>query len=140
MNPRKIFTIFFITVLFFLLSCSKDDNPTSPEDSIVGTWVLTKIIIPNFGNMELTPQEAGLSITFKMKSDKTFETIYTESGNTETETGTWSISDGKITLTSSTGETQTLDYTIEGNKLRVPTQIQIENMGELSVIMEFTKQ
>lgn len=140
MNLKKIFTIILTTTFIFLMSCSKDDNPVSSEDQIVGTWVLTKLILPNYGNMELTPEQAGISLTFKMKSDKTFEVIIVESGTTTNDSGTWNAANGKLTMKSKSGEEETFDYTIQGNKLRVTTQMDIENLGNMTVIMEFTKQ
>jgi len=145
MKRTKLFTLLLITLIVFASACNKDDNPVSPENDIVGTWVLTKLILPDYGNMEITPQQAGISATFKMKSDHTFEVTFTDSDGSDTDTGTWSVSNGKITMKSSSGETQTFDYEISGNKLRITLQMDlselgIAGMGNMRVIMEFTKQ
>ncbi|MEJ5351161.1 MAG: lipocalin family protein [Melioribacteraceae bacterium] len=141
---EKLFTLFLITLLIFTASCNKEDNPVSPENDIVGTWVLTKLILPDYGNMEINPQQAGISVTFKMKSDHTFEATFTDSEGSETDTGTWSVSNGKITMKSNSGETQTFDYEISGNKLRITLQMDLSEFGmpgvNTRVIMEFTKQ
>jgi len=145
MKRTKLFTLLLITLIVFASACNKDDNPVSPENDIVGTWVLTKLILPDYGNMEITPQQVGISATFKMKSDHTFEVTFTDADGSDTDTGTWSVSNGKITMKSSSGETQTFDYEISGNKLRITLQMDlselgIAGMGNMRVIMEFTKQ
>ncbi len=145
MIRKKILVSFIITLIIFATACNKDDNPVSPENDMVGTWVLTKIILPDYGNMEITPEQAGVSVTLKIKSDHTFEITFIDSEGTNTETGTWSVSNGKITIKSSSGETQTLDYEFSGNKLRITSQMDlsglgIAGMGNMRVIMEFTKQ
>lgn len=146
MKAAKFFTIPFTILIIALTGCDKkDDNPVSPDESIFGTWVLTKVTLPDFGNMELNPQAMGLSVTFKMKSDHTFEMIFVDPEGSNIDTGTWSISNGKITMKSSSGDEVSLDYVLEGNKLKITMQMDVSEFGlpgsgEMRVIMEFTKQ
>ncbi|MCX7798557.1 MAG: lipocalin family protein [Melioribacter sp.] len=142
---KKIILTSFILLLVFTSCDKKDDNPVSPDEDIFGTWILTKVILPDYGNMELDPRAMGLSATFKMKSDHTFEMTFVDSDGTSTDTGTWSISDGKITMKSSSGDEVVFNYELSGNKMRITMQMNVSEFGlpgsgEMRVIMEFTKQ
>ncbi len=152
MRKEKLFTILtslFVSLLIILTTgCdNKDKNPVSPEDNIVGTWVLTKLILPDFG-MEYEPKTLGMNATFKMKSDKTFEVVFTDKQGSDTDLGTWSISNGKITMKSNSGDTQVFDYELSGNNLRITLTMDVSDLGlsnipgsgAVKVIMEFTKQ
>ncbi len=133
--------VILLFVSLFFAGCDKDDDPTSSSgDELVGTWVLTKITLISLGNTELTPQQVGYSATIIMKSDKTFSATYTDSDGTTTDSGTWSVANGKLTLKSSLGETQELPYGKTGNKLTVETVLEVPTFGELPVRLEFTKQ
>lgn len=136
----KMLVILLFVSLFFA-GCDKDDDPASSSgDELVGTWVLTKITLISLGNTELTPQQVGYSATIIMKSDKTFSATYTDSDGTTTDSGTWSVANGKLTLKSSVGETQELPYGMTGNKLTVETVLEVPTFGEIPVRLEFTKQ
>lgn len=145
MKTKKLFTILFSILILIVAGCDKEENPTGPENDIVGTWVLTKVILPDYGNMEVNPQPLGLQMTLKVNSDKTFEMTVVDSDSTETDTGTWSISNGKITIKSNTGETLVFDYELTGNQLKITMQFDVSEfglsgMGQTRVIMVFTKQ
>lgn len=140
----KLYSKMLILLLFvslFVTGCDKDDDPASSSgNELVGTWVLTKITLTSLGNTELTPQQVGYSATIIMKSDKTFTATYTDSDGTSTDSGTWSAANGKLTLKSSTGETEELPYGLSGNKLTVQTMLEVPTFGEIPVRLEFTKQ
>lgn len=140
MKPNKFLSILLVS-LILITGCSKDDNPTSSSgDELVGTWALTKIILTSLGNTELTPAQAGLSGTIIMRSDRTFTATFTDSDGPSTDSGTWSVANGKITLKSSSGETQTWPYGLTGNKLTLETNLDVPNLGNIPVRLEFTKQ
>ncbi len=140
MKPSKILSLLLIA-LMILTGCSKDDNPTSSDgDNLVGTWVLTKIILTSLGNTELSPSQAGFSATIIMRSDRTFTATYSDSDGPSTDSGTWSVADGKLTMKSSTGETQVWPFGLSGNKLTVETNLEVPNLGNIPVRLEFTKQ
>ncbi len=140
MKISKILSLLLIALLI-LTGCSKDDNPSSSEgDNLVGTWVLTKIILTSLGNTELNPQQVGFSGTIIMRSDRTFSATFTDANGPRTDTGTWSVSNGKISMKSSSGETQVWPFGITGNKLTIETNLEIPNLGNIPVRLEFTKQ
>jgi len=139
---RSALLLAVIVVAVFISSCNddKDDNPVSSSgDELVGTWVLTKIIIPSYGNAEMTPEQAGITATFILRTDRTFTVTTTDSTGTEVETGTWSAANGKVSLKGDT-ETVEMPYTLTGNKLTVETVYTFEPFGEVNVKLELTKQ
>lgn len=138
---RNKFLIVLLVLATLLASCSKDDNPTSSSgDELVGTWVLTKIILISLGNTELNPAQVGFSGTIIMKSDRTFSATFTDADGPSTDSGTWSAANGKLTLKSSSGDTQVWPYGLSGNKLTIETNLEIPNLGNIPVRLEFTKQ
>lgn len=138
---RNKFLIVLLILATLLTGCSKDDNPTSSSgDELVGTWVLTKIILISLGNTELNPAQVGFSGTIIMKSDRTFSATFTDADGPSTDSGTWSAANGKLTLKSSSGDTQVWPYGLSGNKLTIETNLEIPNLGNIPVRLEFTKQ
>lgn len=143
MKTLKTFQIFLVlaALVFAASSCGKDDNPASSDGSeLVGKWKLTKITLTTIGNLELSPNDIGIAVTFDLKSDRTFAATVTDSSGTTVETGTWSVANGKITMKSSDGTSEELPYSISGNKLFVDSVIELDNFGEVPGRMEFTKQ
>lgn len=139
----KLYKVLFLIMIAVILitGCSKDDNPASSAgDELVGTWVMTKIILTSLGNTELTPSAVGYSATIIMKSDRTFTANYADSDGATTDAGTWSVANGKLSLKSSTGETQETPYTLNGNKLTIETTLDVPTFGQIPVKLEFTKQ
>lgn len=142
MKLYKVFSLLMIAVIL-MTGCAKDDNPTSSAgDELVGTWVMTKIILTTLGNTELTPSAVGYSATIIMKSDRTFTANYADPDGATTDAGTWSVANGKLSLKSSTGETEETPYTLNGNKLTIETTLDVPLISPLPVPvkLEFTKQ
>jgi uncharacterized cupin superfamily protein len=140
MKLYKVLSLLMIAVIL-ITGCAKDDNPTSSAgDELVGTWVMTKIILTSLGNTELTPAAVGYSATIIMKSDRTFTANYADSDGATSDAGTWSVANGKLSLKSSTGETQEMPYTLSGNKLTTETTLEVPTFGQIPVKLEFTKQ
>lgn len=142
MNSLRQSTLLLVLIALAVLasSCKKDDDPVSSNgDELVGIWVLTKIIVPAYGNAEMTPEQAGISATFILRSDRTFSVTTADSSGTSVETGTWSAANGKVSLK---GDTETIEmpYTLSGNKLTVETVYTFEPFGEVNVKLELTKQ
>jgi hypothetical protein len=140
MKLYKVLSLLVIAVIL-MTGCSKEDNPTSSAgDELVGTWVMTKIILTSLGNTELTPSAVGYSATIIMKSDRTFTANYADSDGATTDAGTWSVANGKLSLKSNDGETQETPYTLNGNKLTIETTLDVPTFGQIPVKLEFTKQ
>ncbi|MBX3007779.1 MAG: lipocalin family protein [Melioribacteraceae bacterium] len=135
------FIYILLISLLIVTACGKDDNPTeSNGDNLVGTWVLTKITIVSGGNLEISPATIGTSATIIIRSDRTFTATTTDSEGTSTETGTWSVANGKITMKTNDGSSEEIPYTVNGNKLTIETVMEIAAFGEVQAKLEFTKQ
>jgi hypothetical protein len=124
------------------VGCKEDINlPNISENDIIGTWILTKIIAsyPS-GKKELTPQEANLTMTIILNSDKTFLQNQNSKGQITNNSGTWSIANGVLTVISTSG-TFTLLCRLYGNILQVASTIIDPDSGNiLPLTLELTKQ
>jgi hypothetical protein len=124
------------------VGCKEDINlPNISENDIIGTWILTKIIAsyPS-GKKELTPQEANLTMTIILNSDKTFQQNQNSKGQITNNSGTWSIANGVLTVISTSG-TFTLLCRLYGNILQVASTIIDPDSGNiLPLTLELTKQ
>lgn len=142
MAAKKIFLLLVISICILVVNSCKEDNPVSPEDQLVGTWVLTKLTMTSQGQTIVqTPAEAGVQVTLIIRSNKTYQMTQTDQSGTVTETGTWSATDKEISAKSSDGKIEVIPYILAGNKLSLTVQIAIETGGnKFPVIMEFTKQ
>ena len=144
----KHIKIFFPLLIVFFSSltfngCKKDDsNPVAPGDELVGTWQLTKLTITYLGTKyDYTPAQANFSMTLVIKSDRTYQTTTVDQGVTSIESGTWSLSNGKINIKHQDGSTESVSYTLVGNKLTYDTTSPSGPNGEeLPTTLEFTKQ
>ncbi len=130
--------VLFGFVALFSISCGDDNPVASEEESIVGTWVLTKMTA-TFSGVTLTIPADEMSITVTIKSDNTYQATIIEEGITTPETGTWSISGNTVTLTDSDGEITTATFTIEGNKLTI-SFTETEEGVVLTIVQEFVRQ
>ena len=140
MTVKKILLLLLISICILVVNSCKDDNPVSPEDQLVGTWVLTKLTMTSQGQTIVqTPAEAGVQITLILRSNKTYQMTQTDASGTETDTGTWSSTDKEISVKSSDGTTEVVPYILAGNKLSLTVQIE-EGGIKFPVILEFTKQ
>lgn len=129
-----------ISICILVVNSCKEDNLVSPEDQLVGTWVLTKLTVTRQGQTIVqTPAEAGVQITLILRSDKTYQMTQTDPSGTVTETGTWSSTDKEISAKSSDGKIEVIPYILAGNKLSLTVQVE-EGGIKLPIILEFTKQ
>lgn len=104
MKRLTFFKLSFCIVIFsvlFLTACSKDD---SAEETIVGNWKVISYEITNFEN--------------------TGETIDDTQG--ETTRPVFEFTDNNILIIDWFDETQTVNYTIEGNTIRFSRAIAFE--------------
>lgn len=137
-----IYKIFLLSLLLGLaIGCSDDDkSSTEPETgerdpALVGTWQLTKILSP----LATAPGAIGLSLTavFEDNGTVTFTTI--DIDGTAIDTGTWSTSDGNLTINLEGEDSATSPYTIDGSTANI-TEYPIEYGGtSILASLEFTK-
>ena len=135
------FLVFIIVSVVLLSACKKDDNPVASNgDELVGVWVLSKVIVPAYNNAELTPEYLGTSVKFDIRSDRSFTATVTDTSGTDIQTGTWSASNGTVSLKGNDGTSQDMPYSVSGNTLTVETVYTIDPFGEVNAKMLFTKQ
>ncbi|MGK9368447.1 lipocalin family protein [Melioribacter sp. Ez-97] len=137
---KNLLKSLLVLSLLTFIACSEDSNPTSSEPTLTGTWKLTAITIhTDSGDLNLLPEAIGYSMTVVLNEDGTYQATYTDADGQYTETGTWTESDGKLTITVD-GLPETVEYTLSGNKLTFSTTMDIEGFGTQNVTLEFTKQ
>ena len=98
---RKHFmTLMALVCAIFILSltgCKKD-----PAEMIIGTWQETEAIYTEKVNGEITDTysliEPGETITMTFNMDNTYTTKTVSEDGTYEDTGTWSITDDKLTI------------------------------------------
>ena len=141
-QKKSLLSVFIILTALTIVGCKEDNNaPNISENDIIGTWILTKIIAsyPS-GKKELTPQEANLTMTIILNSDKTFQQNQNSKGQITNNSGTWSIANGVLTVISTSG-TFTLLCRLYGNILQVASTIIDPDSGNiLPLTLELTKQ
>ena len=130
----------FLTFANF--SCKEEViGPVVSENEIIGTWQLTKIIAsyPS-GVKELTPAEENISFTITLNDNKTYQRNQDYNGDIINDSGSWSLSNGILTLNSTSGFV-TFPIKVNGNILQVATSLPDPDSGVLTpVTLEFTKQ
>jgi hypothetical protein len=140
---KKIFfTIIFITAIIIFFSCEEEIvNPDIPESEIIGTWVLTKIIVSYpIGEREITPQSRNLALTIELKSNNTFMRHQNNQGEITNDQGTWSIEMGVLALVTSSN-TYTFPCRLNNNILLAATSvIDPDTKFLIPLKLELTKQ
>lgn len=140
MSKSRFLTVIVLTVFIalFFINCGDDNPAASAEESLVGTWVLTKMTATSSeGTLTFTPEQ--ISVTVTIKSDHTYQATIIQQGITTTETGTWSISGNTVTFTDSDGESTAVTFTIEGNELTI-TFTETDNGEQVTIVQEFVRQ
>jgi hypothetical protein len=142
---KKLIYILFL-ILFasaFIISCSDDDDDstTGPDSndgldqSLVGTWVLTKILSP----IAASPEDVGIALTVVFNDDGSMELTSEDAESTATYPGTWSTKNGELTITLEESEPGTSPYSINGNIATI-SQFPVEFQGNtILASLEFTK-
>ncbi len=148
MNNSKYKSVQFISLLFSLIiiivSCK--DAATEPElvvdQKLVGTWKLTKIITSlGSQDVELTPEQAGISSTVTFNSNLTFHSISIDADSVRTEdTGTWGTLNGELTIKISGGETMKGTYKfLDNGDVSIDRKVKL-SQGEIFATLVYTKQ
>jgi hypothetical protein len=116
MKKIALFSLALTLGLGSLSSCKKYEDDTmfmtlrTPSNRLTGDWKLTQTSDKNDANPQTGETEGG-TIIFSYKKDGVFTYTFSFSGNTQTVTGTWKLTDDKkqisMTVTSGT-ETDTL--------------------------------
>ena len=147
-NFKLALVILASALMFLSFGCNKDDenNPVGGGDSgLVGSWTLTGATInPGTDSAQVFNQTllqlAGVSMVLAVNGDGSYSMTTTDSDGTSVETGTWSVSNGNITITAQGEQPFTTTYSISGNQLTLNVN-EIEFGGDaFPAILIFTKQ
>ena len=109
----------FILLSLFSISCEELDrlNPTeSTVNPIIGVWEWTETILTTGSTSQTTLSDDDHTITYICGEDGTFSYQEIIEGDIESGGGTWSTTNGKLTMVVD-GDTVILDFTINGNIL-----------------------
>lgn len=124
MLTRKFLIVMFISIFLFLsilMNCDDDKSPTSADNSIIGTWELTKLTIVTTTETTVIDESLlsamGAYWTLTIKSNNEFESDYNLEAGPENETGMYSTSGNTLTVNFDSGGSDTFNYTLDGNKL-----------------------
>ena len=145
LNKIKLVLLCLSSFLVFFISCEKD-NPTEPNENanIIGIWEISKVTTVYQGETVIYSKEEievmGLIWTLTFKADNTMEQTTNISGPLVTFPGTWSTSEGNLTmiLTPTSGETASIVYEYGINDNILQLNWCMPNGTELEA--EFTKQ
>ena len=125
-----------------MISCSDDKSSTEPEaaqgidQALVGTWKLTKILAP----IATTPAAVGLDLSANFSADGTLQFTTTDVDGTVIDNGTWSTSDGNLTITIEGEDAASSPYTVVDNITTI-TAFPVDFQGTMVLAsLEFTKQ
>jgi hypothetical protein len=143
MRNISIKSVLVLLLIGILISCSDDKkSSTEPEgngdndQSLVGTWKLTKILAP----IATTPQAVGLDLTANFAADGTLQFTTVDADGTTIDGGTWSSSDGVLTITIEGEDPAASPYTVVGNIATI-SAFPVDFQGSvLLASLEFTKQ
>ena len=141
-RQRKLLLSFLIILTIVITNGCDDEiiNPDISEDEIIGTWVLTKIIVSYpIGQKEQSPTEENLALTITLKNDKSYLRSQNNKGQITKDAGTWSITHGLLSLTSDS-KTFTFPCRLNENILQVAATVVDPNSGFMIPIrLEFSK-
>ena len=126
--------IIFLLLGVLITNCSEDDD----EETLIGTWMLTKMRTVYPVNEELDPAEYGYSETLTVRDDNSFTRVITAYEETTTINGTWATSGGKIIYTIE-GETEEIEYSLKGDKLEISDEITLYG-SSVPLILIYTRQ
>ncbi len=143
LSNRKIYLVFLILLAFFFIAGCEDD-PTEPEveleidQNLVGTWELTKITKP----IVTTPALAGIALTAVFNQDATlqFTTIDFSDTTTTIDPGTWSASEGVLTITLEDEDPKSSPYTVSDSLATIDEYSVLFNGTVIVAGLEFTRQ
>ena len=105
--------------ILFIVGC--DNSTESSVDPLVGVWEGTEMTVSNDEMSEtyqLNDPTSDLgTITYIFGADGIYSNTSVSSYGTESDSGTWSSTGGKLTLMDGDNYTEVIDLTISGNTL-----------------------
>ena len=139
----KLVLMLSLTLLPFS-EYSNDVDPTGPgANKLIGTWKLETTTTfygsftdPDSSNATTLGSDFNFTLTIK---DNTWTIDFISLGETESSSGTWSVSGNKITVKEQGEPDETSDYSISGNRLTITSSETIDGYTTFE-ISEFTRQ
>ena len=139
----KLVLMLSLTLLPFS-AFSDDHYPTGPgANKLIGTWKLDttttfygSLTNPDSSNATTLGSDFSFTLTIK---DNTWTIDFISLGETESSSGTWSVSGNKITVKEQGEPDETSDYSISGNRLTITSSETIDGYTTFE-ISEFTRQ
>lgn len=142
-SSKKLALTVVIALAFIFVNCKDDEsNPAAPpeqDSNLIGTWELLEAYVPSM-NITVNAQDLGISVTASFLENSNFEFSTTDSSGTEIESGTWSTSNGSLTLKSDDGTDEVIPYTIDGNVGILKSTYEIQPGFEVPADFKFIKQ
>ncbi len=131
---KRLFFLTAILAVLGLYSCEKE-----PSQKILGTWDAVSIEVNTAGvNMTIDMSEMNYKVQFTFKADGT-GTIYVDSqGEKGTEDFVYEISGDNLIMTKD-GETITVPFRIEGERLTLEVSEGIDGQGLTQGKIHFQK-
>lgn len=131
---KRLFFLTAILAVLGLYSCEKE-----PSQKILGTWDAVSIEVNTAGvNMTIDMSEMDYKVQFTFKADGT-GTIYVDSqGEKGTEDFVYEISGDNLIMTKD-GETITVPFRIEGERLTLEVSEGIDGQGLTQGKIHFQK-
>ena len=130
--------LLLISILLIIAGCDKESTTESSVDPLVGVWEGTEMTVSNDQTSvtyQLNDPTSDIgTITYIFGEDGVFSNTSISSSGTESYSGTWSSTGGKLTMIDDEG-TEVIDFTISGNTL---TLTGVEDGVTMSIT--FTKQ
>lgn len=137
--------ILMLSLTLLLFSAFSDNNdPTSPgANKLIGIWKLNttstfygSLTDPDSSNVTTLGSDFSFTLTIK---DKYWTIEFISLGETESSSGTWSVSGNTITIKEKGEPDETSDYSISGNRLTITSSETIDGYTTFEVA-EFTRQ
>ena len=122
-NSTVLKFILMLSLSLLMFSACGDDDPTGPGvDSIVGVW---KAVTNTTSYGSLTSPDSTEVITFgtdmqftmTINDDNTWSSVVVVSGETQSDSGTWSFSGNTVTFKNPDEPESTFDFSTSGNTL-----------------------
>ena len=124
MNKSTVLKFILMPSLALLLfSARGDDDPTGPGvDSIVGVWKAVTNTV-SYGSLtspdstHVTTFGTDMQFTITINDDNTWSSLVVLLGETQNDSGTWSVSGNTVTIQTPDEPDSTSDYSTSGNTL-----------------------
>lgn len=140
---RKFLPVLVLALCASFSSCQNDDEVITDPAALIGTWKYASVSynvqtsIPAVTELLKTQikeffQEVDMKVySITLNADKTYSATSIEG----TETGTYSATNGTLTLNSADNdENETMKYSISGSKLTVTNELDTVEFSELSSV------